>query len=95
MLYDNTTKSALTLNVSGKGAKPIYINGTASSSTNYTLPRGAYIVYYDGTNYHFRTDNKLPGNIAGDAATVGGFTVGKAVPSTAVFTDTWIPLSTT
>ena len=59
--YSNTAASALTLNVSSKGAKPIYINGTASSASNYTLPRGAYIVYYDGDRYHFRTDGILPG----------------------------------
>jgi hypothetical protein len=58
--YSNTSKTALTLNVNGKGAKPIYINGTASSASNYTLPAGTYIIYYDGTNYHFRTDGVLP-----------------------------------
>ena len=46
----------LTLNVNGKGAKPIYINGSAS---NKTLPAGSYIVFYDGTNYYFRTDGAL------------------------------------
>lgn len=56
----NTAQSALTLNINSKGAKPIYINGTASSSSNYTLPAGTYIVYYDGTNYYFRTDGVLP-----------------------------------
>lgn len=55
----NTSASALTLNVNGKGAKPIYINGAASSATNYTLPAGSYIIYYNGTNYYFRTDGKL------------------------------------
>ena len=65
--YDNTAKSAITLNIGSTGAKPIYINGTASSASNYTLPGGQYIVYYDGTNYHFRTDNYMPGNISGTA----------------------------
>ena len=86
--YANTSASALTLNINSKGAKPIYINGTASSASNYTLPEGQYIAYYDGTNYHLRTDGKIPGNISGDAATVGGHTVGVNVPSTAKFTDT-------
>mgnify|MGYP003292834139 CR=1 FL=1 len=61
--YSNTSKTALTLNVNGTGSKPIYINGTASSSSNYTLPAGTYIVYYDGTAYHFRTDGAIPGTI--------------------------------
>ena len=56
----NTYQGALTLNINSAGAKPIYINGTASSSSNYTLPNGTYFVFYDGTNYYFRTDGKLP-----------------------------------
>ena len=59
--YANTAASALTLNVNSTGAKPIYINGSASGASNYTLPAGTYLVYYDGTNYHFRTDGYLPG----------------------------------
>ena len=61
--YANTVASAITLNVNSLGAKPIYINGEPSSSTNYTLPTGLYLVHYDGTNYHFRTDGKIPGTI--------------------------------
>ena len=57
----NTYAGAITLNINGRGAKPIYINGAASSSTNYTLPAGSYFVYYNGTNYYFRTDGKLEG----------------------------------
>ena len=60
MTNANTSKTALTLNVNNTGAKPIYINGIASSTTNYTLPAGTYIIYYDGANYHFRTDGVLP-----------------------------------
>lgn len=84
----NTSAGAITLNVNGKGAKAIYINGSASSSSNYTLSAGSYLVYYDGTNYYFRTDGKLTANITGDAATVNGKTVAVNVPSNAVFTDT-------
>lgn len=56
VMYDNTAQSKLTLNVNLQGAKDIWINGEISSSTNYTLPKGLYLVYYDGTNYHFNTD---------------------------------------
>ena len=84
----NTSATALTLNINSKGAKPIYINGTASSTSNYTLPAGSYLVYYDGTNYYFRTDGKITGSITGDAATVNGLTVQTAVPTNAKFTDT-------
>lgn len=58
----NSMAGALTLNVNGTGAKAIYINGVASSSTNYTLPAGAYEVYYDGTHYHIRTDGYRVGS---------------------------------
>ena len=85
--YANTAQKALTLNVNSTGAKPIYINGTVSSTTNYTLPAGSYFVYYDGTNYYFRTDGKLTADILGDAGTVNGKTVESNVPSNAVFTD--------
>lgn len=86
--YANTAKSAVTLNVNSTGAKPVYINGTASSASNYSIPAGTYIVFYNGTNYYLRTDNLLPASIDGDAATVGGHTVAKNVPSDALFTDT-------
>ena len=84
----NTAKSALTLAINSTTAKPIYINGSASSASNYTLPAGDYEVYYNGTNYYFRTDGKMTGSITGDAATVNGKTVGVNVPADAVFTDT-------
>jgi hypothetical protein len=58
--YANTYAGAITLNINGQGAKPIYINGSASSSSNYTLPAGPYIAFYNGTNYYLRTDGKLP-----------------------------------
>lgn len=64
MRYSNTAANALTLNINSTGVKPIYINGEPSSSSNYTLPAGKYIVYYDGTAYQFRTDGALPGSMA-------------------------------
>lgn len=78
--YANTAASAITLNVNGTGAKPIYINGAASSSSNHTLPAGSYFVYYDGTNYYFRTDEILPAKI--DIDDVSGTTTASAVTST-------------
>lgn len=90
--YANTVASALTLNVNSQGAKPIYINGTASSASNYTLPAGSYLTYYDGTNYYFRTDGKITGDITGNASTVNGLSVETAVPASAVFTDTHRPI---
>lgn len=77
--YANTAASAITLNVNSTGAKPIYINGAASSTSNYTLPAGSYFVYYDGTNYYFRTDELLPAKI--DIDDVSGTTTASAVTS--------------
>lgn len=60
MMYQSNTKAgALTFNIASTGAKPIYINGQPSSATNYTLPAGEYLVYYDGTNYYFETDGTI------------------------------------
>lgn len=65
----NSYQGAITLNINSAGAKPIYINGSASSASNYTLPAGLYLVYYNGTNYYFRTDGKITGNITGSSST--------------------------
>ena len=73
--YSNEAADAITLNLNSKGAKPIYINGEPSSATNYTLPAGTYIAFYDGTAFQFRTDGKLPGRIlAADSAPWSGIT---------------------
>ena len=85
----NTVQGAITLNINGKGAKPIYVNNAATSSSNYTLPAGTYLAKYVSGIYYFRTDGKLPASITGDAATVNGKTVEKNVPSDANFTNTW------
>ena len=61
----NTAKSKLTLNINNQTPNPpkdIYINGVISSATNYTLPAGSYLVYYDGTNYYFNTNGTIPNN---------------------------------
>ena len=84
MRTSNYKQSALYFSI-GNNSKPLYINGEASSSTNYTLPAGKYLVYYDGNAYHFRTDGKQPISISG---TVNGYSINKSVPSDAVFTDT-------
>ena len=72
MRYANSSAGALTLNVNGQGNKPIYIDDAVSSSSNYTLPSGTYIVFYDGTNYWFRTDGKIQAQITGSAGFADG-----------------------
>jgi hypothetical protein len=65
MIHSNTAQSALTFSLGGSGNKPLYINGEVSSASNHTLPSGLYMVYYDGTNFYFRTDNKIDANVIG------------------------------
>ena len=60
VVYANTSQTALTLNVNSQGAKPIFINGVVSSNTNYTLPAGTYLAFYDGYNYYINTDGTIP-----------------------------------
>ena len=64
----NTYAGAITMRINASTAIPVYINGDASSATNYSLPAGSYLAFYDGTNIHLRTDGQLPGSIAGEAA---------------------------
>lgn len=58
----NTAASELTLNINGRGAHPIYINGQASSSSNHDIPAGSYLAYFDHTykEYHIRTHDARP-----------------------------------
>ena len=95
LIYGNTYAGAITFNINGQGAKAVYINGVASSSSNYSLAAGWYTVYWDGTNFYVRTDGKITGDITGNAATVNGLTVQTAVPSGAKFTDTVTTATTT
>ena len=66
----NASAGALTLNINGNNPHPIYINGTPTSSTNYTLPAGTYLAFYDGTAFQIRTDGALPGKMAGNVASI-------------------------
>lgn len=55
----NTYDGNLTLNVNSQGAKPLWINGSASSSSNKTIVVGVYWCYYDGTQFQLWTDKSL------------------------------------
>ena len=66
--YANSYKGELFIKINNSSSKTIYINGEISSSTNYTLPAGTYIAYYENDKWYFRTDGKLTANITGTAA---------------------------
>ena len=55
----NTYAGKLTLNVNSQGAKDVYINGSISSSTNYTLPAGEHWCFYDGTYWYIWTNGTV------------------------------------
>ena len=83
MRYANSAASAITLNINGTGAKPIYINGSASSASNYTLPAGTYVVFYNGTNYYFRTDAGIQGGTwFGNASTASKLATARTISLT-------------
>lgn len=58
--YGNTATSNVTFNLNGLGAKSIFLNGSVIDSNNYDIPKGTWNMYYDGTNWHIRTDGKHP-----------------------------------
>jgi hypothetical protein len=55
----NTYSGSLTLNVNSQGAINLWINGSASSSSNMTIASGVYWCYYDGTQFQLWTDKSL------------------------------------
>lgn len=61
MYYDNTYVGPITMKIGSYGPYPIYINGQPSSATNYTLPGGKYMVYFDGSIFYFNTEGGFSG----------------------------------
>ena len=80
----STVAGALTLNVNGKGAKPIKVNGvlTASGSTT-EIPIGTWPCYYDGTNWNIWTTGayQFQKIYAKDIATDNAISVGSTSPT--------------
>lgn len=90
--YANTAASALTLNVNSHGAKPVYLNGEPSSTTNYTWPCGTYVGYFDGTNWYINTNGTIPAQALplGEIEEVSIGTT--AAPNTKSTTKIWIEI---
>ena len=65
MEESNTYDGAIALQINDQDYFPIWINGAASSEDNGELPSGLYLVYFDGTHYHFNV---------GATAQIGGIT---------------------
>ena len=75
----NGRADKITLNINNTGAKDIWINGAVTSSTNYTLPAGTYMCFYDGTNYYIDTEHCVP-----DARTLQGMTPTAAISNNTI-----------
>ena len=60
--YEGLVRLALGLyNGSTYGTYSVYINGTVSSATNFSIPRGSYIAFFDGANVYINTNGTIPG----------------------------------
>lgn len=56
----NTYADKITLSINGTTACDVYIKGAVSSSSNYTLPAGTYIVHYENSKYYIETAWGVP-----------------------------------
>ena len=59
--FTNAMCSAATLNVNGKGAKPVYINGVAATETSAKEVKAGDLAFfiYDGTAYQFLCTDRI------------------------------------
>lgn len=83
MTQANTTTNALTLNINGTGAKAIYVNGTATGTTNQLLwSANATITFtYNGT-YWYVADGA--GTLYGSTCSTNASTAGKTTTASSV-----------
>ena len=69
----NTYAGKITLSINGTTACDVYLKGSVSSSSNYTLPSGTYILHYENSKYYIETDWGVPfARIANSAQSCSG-----------------------
>jgi hypothetical protein len=56
---DYTAVSAKNFRAGTTTYQPLYLNGSATSNTNYFIPSGTWPVYYDGNNWYLWTDGSI------------------------------------
>jgi len=56
---DYTAVSAKKFRAGTSSYQPLYLNGSATSNTNYFIPSGTWPVYYDGDNWYLWTDGSI------------------------------------
>lgn len=70
LTHANTYAGKLYFTVNAVNTYEVWINGEVSSATNYTLPAGTYIIYFDGSAFQVRTDGIIPASVTGTAARI-------------------------
>lgn len=70
LTHANTYAGKLYFTVNAVNTYEVWINGVVSSATNYSLPAGTYIIYFDGSVFQVRTDGIIPASVNGTAARI-------------------------
>lgn len=70
LTHANTYAGKIYFTVNAVNTYEVWINGAVSSSTNYSLPAGTYIIYFDGSAFQVRTDGIIPASVNGTAARI-------------------------
>lgn len=68
--HANTYAGKIYFTVNAVNTYEVWINGAVSSATNYSLPAGTYIIYFDGSAFQVRTDGIIPASVNGTAARI-------------------------
>lgn len=68
LTHANTYSGKLYFSINAVNTYEVWINGAVSSATNYSLPAGSYIIYFDGSAFQVRTDGIIPASVNGTAA---------------------------
>lgn len=59
-----STGAPLTVNINSLGAKSIYLNGTATSATNFVISGQVYSFTYDGTEIQLSQPSSFPSSVS-------------------------------
>lgn len=70
LTHANTYAGKIYFTVNAVNTYEVWINGAVSSTTNYSLPAGTYIIYFDGSAFQVRTDGIIPASVNGTAARI-------------------------
>ena len=70
LTHANTYAGKIYFTVNAVNTYEVWINGAVSSATNYSLPAGTYIIYFDGSAFQVRTDGIIPASVNGTAARI-------------------------